>query len=548
MLYINIEPTFNTHQFNIEKSAIFDIIPTRELFEINSFIRFSKYYTGDDFDTHKRIKSKLRENLVEWELLNTNAFDASALNFTQQHIIDHFVLQYTSIHTIALNVFKDYDKVTILCPDNINLVKYDWCSPIISLMALLDAAQLSRVEVFFIEETIGCLQPAICENLDFEVNKVFGNLKNYERLASTAASLSNHENIKYALSNRNVLCIKEKYKDYITVQPHELSFEIEKIGVFNFLHDKACELKKKWIPIISIHPIAKILETNFFESYFKTIINQLIDFESMLFQAFTMNARTKNLILEELTDIYALPLVSAAKRAGINITMFQHSSNAILDHIYYIRDSTKVYLPNEIWANSNYTYALYKNLSPHLNVRKLIEGYNTIPIAQREYYSDAVLIIENDFFRYFGVPINVNKVLSDLVTCVTLLTKLGVRKFIWRQRSQTFNPIYEMLCFMVSEAEITMHNSGNASEVFDRCFSAIGVGSNSSLAIDFINSGGTYHFVGSRVQELEYATIPETILRNSDIFGVPDEIARIHASKDDFLKFQKFQSDEIGRN
>ena len=546
MIYVNIDSEFNIDAFGIDKAQVFDIIPSPVNFNINNFLKFSRFYTGDDIKMNIELTSILKCNLRDWIIDNTEAFEVTALQFTLRTHITNFVLQYVSIYSIALNLFINNSKVTILCPVNLKLIRYEICSPLISLIALLNAAAQVKSEVLFLENQEGVWNSILNHRLDFQIEKIQTQLNTSISLECIAAEISKSETIKYTLMNRNVNEINEKFREPFEVLPGDFSLNSGRLGVWNFMRPKLRELKTKWKNCISTHPLAIKLESNFFESYFIKVILPLEDFEKELQNAYAFSGKSRNLVVEEATDIYALPLLSASKRSGLKVHMFQHSSNALLEWLFIDRGGVRQLFPERIYAQSKKTYSQYQGLSPNLDVVFLPFIPAPTESVKRENLECYILIIENDFFRYFGIPINVNHVLAEIISTITLLIQSGHNKFIWRQRCPGLNPVYEILKKMVPEANIMMHDTvGHAFEVFKYCDIALGFGTNSSLAIDFIKSGGVYFQVGTIPSGNEYATMPTTVTNMRDPFSVSRDVDSIRCDKKAFLDLQYFQSNEI---
>ena len=218
----------------------------------------------------------------------------------------------------------------------------------------------------------------------------------------------------------------------------------------------------------------------------------------------------------------AIPIISLFYN-NQNIYLTQHSSGPI---IVSQENSNNKSIASKIFTNSNYSQNEYTKILPEVEVlRNPLTIYNSgsSPIFA---YKNTIVIIENDFFRKFGIPFNIELIYNDISTFLKVLIEEECEfKILWRQRTNDFNLIFELIknkfpdIIFVFDSSLSIDNISSISNI------SIGFGQNSSFVTQLLTNGVINYFGSAHYLDNEY--VP-----NVDLFHQligPENSARLIA-------------------
>jgi hypothetical protein len=225
--------------------------------------------------------------------------------------------------------------------------------------------------------------------------------------------------ISYQFTNR--FNFFTKYNNHISINPKSIINSNPNIGSYLQFpkHAVALNYFNSWENFsLMKNSFSKKLEINFFNSLGYYLFPKILSSYDNLTEIFTNSNETKILVLEEIVDLEALPLVSLFYQKNQQIYLTQHSSNPFISPLLNSQNKSIV---SKIFANSNFALSMYqKNLQDVEILRNPFTEIN-IDSFQEYRYKNVITIIENDFFRRFGFPYDIKIIYLEISNFIKLL-------------------------------------------------------------------------------------------------------------------------------
>lgn len=507
-------------------------------------IEFPFLYEPAPKNFFESFQKKFQSNIINLiKSLNLN-FNNSALHFCTDNISRHFSLQYSSAFYVAKKIAQSFDVEGVLVNESLSTISAGWISPVINLLAILDAYHEIGKEIKIIESRPGIISEITINGLQYLPYAAL-----YKKLMEINFDdnllfylLENNENIRYSLTSRNQNFLNEMEFVDITSNHSSLNESQKKVSLsFQFLgignKSPVTDLKFYSQFLICTNPISLIFELSIYNIIINKIINPMVDIEVKFIEHINKNKRKINAYIEETVDIESLGLISALKKTESNVILTQHSFNPIVN---VIKTHDGDFFPNLIISKNIYSHEIYKKIC----------GNFVHVINDKNYFSEFclnndkpyILILDNEAISYFGISVNASDILCDLKIFIQSCIKNGYKKFIWRQRDFANASIFNFIRneFKESDLEFIPNCLTPPNELSKLCLVSVGFGTTSSFSIDLIRAGVPYLFGSSSFSDYEYMPNVDFIFDNGPSISA-DHINKMFKNKnfyEDFLRKQ----------
>lgn len=210
----------------------------------------------------------------------------------------------------------------------------------------------------------------------------------------------------------------------------------------------------------------------------------------------------KILEIDEIVDLESIPIISSFQKTKKFVTINQHSTNSII-HPLIPPDHSDFFF-NRIYANSIFTTNSYKE-------RLRFNEVHTTPTTNKQTHSkrnfqkkDCILIIENDFIRRFGVPLDLSVLLNDIKLYFRNLSIENKPKIIWRQRTSDYIGVFNSIKNSFTNFDFFFDSSTSIENLAQLANVSIGFGINSSISYQLAMHGVVNLFGSTEFSEHEY--------------------------------------------
>lgn len=513
MFYINIDT--NPNNANAENDyPTFYIHPNEKTFLLSQFEETINFRRNITPYFKNEIEKKITKNFLKWVQENYPYIDKLAFIYCFKIISSHLAIQYANCYSIANEITKKEKKITIICTEKLSVIDNDWSAPVINLIAILNAASENGTEVNFIEKPSGIIKGILTNGFNYNHHKdVYKKIKTQENNNSYLEKISDHKILVLGLTHR---FLENSYENPLHIIAGGVS-----IGDFHL--GGALQLKQSENPSITINSFlstdatASIFEKQLFKSILEQVITPFCNASSGILNTLSKEKSCERIISEEIISFENIGLITAALKLSIPISVVQHSSNPIIEHMFFEEQGMPLQiLPSRIYYNNKAAKEIYLN-SPLKDI-EIIKGSQSASRVSNEYskfgINNCITIIENDFFRNFGNFYCIPELLNDMITTIQKLLSLGFTNYIWRQRNAEFNPILEILKDRFPKVTFLIDSTLSVRELTSVAPISIGFAATSSLALDYIKNGGLYFFCSSTNNKFEYVTDIDKYYKN----------------------------------
>jgi hypothetical protein len=505
MIYINFSNDIELNYFDNFKDQLISIPLDRNLFSDSENILEKNYFKGYRKIEFENFNENLWALIQEWVAINFPKFSKKTIKFCTYHLSSHFSLNYVSTYSIIKNIIElnNDSEFTILCPDDILSIESDWCSNIISVIAASECfdnhgkkyllhANLTNTLKDLIESSSLKYSPLnLLENNSFKLDEF-----NYK--------ISQFEFISYQLTNRHNFL--KTNSNNLNIIPKSLIIENNKIGSYlQFENNSESTFNFKEWPKNNIlnNFFSNQLFSNFFNSIGVNLFPKLIASYQNLKKVLPHDKK-QSLIIEEIVDLEAMPIISIFAEFNREIIVTQHSNDPITKPLEL---TNGLGLANTVYVNNKHSHSCYSQFleaeSIVFNPNRSIEN-NVSPYSNYT-FKPTIIIIENDYFRKFGMPFNICELHRDIYSFILNLQNFTSKfNILWRQRSSDYNPIYIDLKSKFQNINFFFDYSLDIAQLKAISNISIGFGTTSSFAFTLARNGIINFFGSSELCDHEY--------------------------------------------
>jgi hypothetical protein len=503
MIYLdfikNKEKNYSNFLSQIDKDKVISIPPKYTQTNLSDFTIYSGY-SKNDYDL---FYNNLWEKIQSWIGVNFPEFGEKSIKFCSYHLASHFAQNYLSTYNIILNMIKSHNsEFTIICSTEMLIIDSDWCSSLVSLLATVEALDSEHIKYFIIETSSGVASTLISEGSFKYAPSILENSCPDGCDSIFIEKLNKSHYISYQLSNR--------FNPYLYLQSNINIIPKSNLNRDNFIgayyqFSKTAPPFFKYTPwniyTITLQTFSNKIECNFFDSLGRYLFPKL---KHSLFNLNTLlNLKDeKILVLEEIVDLESLPLVSIFEKSSNYIEITQHSSNPNPAPLFF---KNKKSLATKVFVNNKYSFDFYKEKLPFIDLTMNPLAQNSLSLDPKFVYKKTITVIENDFFRSFGVAFNISKIYLELKLFIQKLIDLRCEfDILWRQRTNEYSPLYDKLSKDYPNLIFQFDSTLTIDEISKTSNISIGFGSNSSLAAQLIKKGVVNYFGSFSYSEFEY--------------------------------------------
>ena len=145
---------------------------------------------------------------------------------------------------------------------------------------------------------------------------------------------------------------------------------------------------------------------------------------------------------------------------------------------------------SKIYANSSYNESLSKSLSVQVDTIRLKKYGDEIYYLRENRVADTVILIENDFIRKWGCSLNLDEVISELLTFLTILNRKNCDlRFIWKQRNNDSTAVFDYVRKILPALNIVFSDTYNLNELVVDSRLSVSFGTASNFAYDLVRLG-----------------------------------------------------------
>jgi hypothetical protein len=509
MIYIDFNTKFSSNYVSLISTLncedVLTIPPNKKSFNINSSISDLNIYQGYSKSEVDIFQIKLWSNLQKWVKVNCPEISLDIIKYCTLHLSTHFSLNYISTFNLIKNLTKinNTSEYTIICSEEMVTIESDWCCPFISLLATVEALDDANIKYYLLETTSDILTSLTKMSSLNYLPSIFEAIQDENSHLIFKDKIIESRFISYQFTNRFNFLLNEESS--LCIAPKSIIISPNIIGSYLQFSKNSIQpsLFESWDDFsLMNNRFAKKLESNFFNSIGKYLFPKILYSINNLNQIKFNANESKILILEEIVDLEAIPLISLFYNNNQNIFITQHSSCPI---IISTENSDNKSIASKIFTNSNYSQEKYSKILINSNIlpNPIIKYNLNSPIIFE--YKNVITIIENDFFRKFGMPFNIELIYIEITSFINELIKLKCDfTILWRQRTNDFNPIFELLknqftnIIFSFDSELSLDNISSISNI------SIGFGQNSSLALQLLSHGVVNYFGSSNYSDHEY--------------------------------------------
>jgi hypothetical protein len=510
MIYID----FNTHENEaylsilslINKDNLICIPPKKKSYEMLKLKEeLSLLYLGYSKLEVEIFQKKLWAKIVLWCQINCPHFHEKVIKFCSFHLAYHFSLNYISTSNIIRNLINShkYSKYTIICSEEMLTIEGGWCSSFISLLAAVEVLGNANAEYYLLETSSGVLNKLINTKSLTYAPSILDSFQPIDSQKKFKEHILNSKYVSYQFTNR--FNFFTAYENSISIHPKSIVNDICNVGSY-------LQFPKETSPLPSFitwddfslmqNSFSKNLESNFFNSLGQYIFPKIISSMKNINDISLNSNNTKTLILEEVVDLEAIPLITLFHNSNQEIYVTQHSTNPILSPLL---STDKNPFVSKIFSNSFTATLLYENEFPYIEILR-----NPLTISKHDSFKEftfkkIITIIENDYFRKMGFPFNIQIIYQEISIFINkLINENSEFEILWRQRTNDFNPILELLRNEFPNIIFHFDNSFSLDNISNISNISIGFGSNSSLAIQLLEKGVISYFGSTNYSDQEY--------------------------------------------
>jgi hypothetical protein len=218
------------------------------------------------------------------------------------------------------------------------------------------------------------------------------------------------------------------------------------------------------------------------------LLSKIAYLEPKFTSEFGLFKRQKTLILEEIIDIEAMAFLSAWIKSGNLVEISPHSGN-FNPSIYEAINYGKPFV-SKIYAISNCVESLSKNVSMQVDMIQLKKQSHEVYYFRENRFSDTVILIENDFIRRWGCNINLDEVICEVLTFLTVLNQKNCGlKFIWKQRNKDSTAVFDYIRKILPALNIVFSDTYNLNELVADSRLSVSFGTASNFAYELVRLG-----------------------------------------------------------
>ena len=541
MIYIDIDT--NPKPTRLYPTNTFHLHPDAESFSLREFAESVECWTHNEELAGMSIEQDLRDNFLEWIQLNCTELDPKAVVFCSQHFVTHFSNQYVNSYKTISNLCKIEKELNIICTEDLKKIGSDWNCAAINLFATLNAALNNKCEVKFVEFSIGVLNNIAQQGFQYLP---------YELLYQSHLDSFNNKDFMMRISKADsIVCsltgrfLEPSEALSISVVAKSKIYNSESIGaVLQLQSSVKSSAFIEWRPVLGVEKIVNMFEKKFFQTIFFQLINIFAEAEKFTCIALANESKTRVVYAEEIVDFEHIGILSSAMKLGIPIYATQHSLNPLVR--YMSNDNANSLLPSKVFYNNKAALSIYRG-SFEKSI-SLVKSRSYKDRLRDNVINDVVhrriLIIENDYFRNFSNVYDIPQMINEIVSFIQGTRRSGVREYIWRQRSSDFSPILTVLKDYFPSLIFTSGHGWPLSKIREVSSIAVGFGATSSMALEYIASGGIYFFASRIDPKNEYVPgILEFYQRS--VTGSLSVASKISLMVDDSADFLQERSKQI---
>ena len=480
------------HYQNYDVSSVgerIDICPRHNT--LDTVDKYSRIFREPREEQNPTTFTTLWDNLEIW-INNTYPWiESRAVRFCTYHLAHHFQLNYCYVRDTVENLLPFLgNEVGVLCDEEMLVVEADWCSSLITLLAVIDVLEKHDKKI-----TYHAIKPNMIENLIRFSPALYAGLDcvpsiadaDYEVLISR---VKHFDKIAYGPARR--FLTQEHYD--LRLIPKSLSNDATEVGLLHqFENEKTFENTPSSYESWSNHCISKsnfsrTIESKYFDFLNSRLLSKIAYLEPKFTSEFGLFKRQKTLILEEIIDIEAMAFLSAWIKSGNLVQISPHSGN-FNPSIYEAINYGKSFV-SRIYTNSNFVELQYKNMGEQVDTIQLKKQSDEVFYFRENQFSDTVILIENDFIRRWGCSLNIEEVIADCLTFLTILhQKNHGLKFIWKQRNKDSTAIYDYIKKILPALNLVFSDSYNLNDLVIDSRLSVSFGKASNFAYDLVRLG-----------------------------------------------------------